>query len=52
MNDNYVGIVMSNGEALVSGLCIPSFYKALLFSGQTNAKRAALGQFCLCLKGQ
>jgi len=43
---NFVGIAMSNGEALVSGLCIPSFYKALTFSGETSSsKREALVRY-------
>jgi len=44
-NDNLTGILMSNGESLVSGLCIPSFYKALTFSGETNRKRDALVRY-------
>jgi len=42
---NLVGVGMSNGEALVSGLCIPSFFKALTFSGETNVKKNALYRY-------
>jgi len=42
---NLIGVIMSNGEALVSGLCIPSFFKALTFSGETNKKRNALYRY-------
>eukprot|EP00088_Acartia_fossae_P027484 TRINITY_DN2823_c0_g1_i1.p1 TRINITY_DN2823_c0_g1~~TRINITY_DN2823_c0_g1_i1.p1 ORF type:complete len:369 (-),score=34.71 TRINITY_DN2823_c0_g1_i1:122-1228(-) len=45
VNKNLVGVGMSNGEALVSGLCIPSFFNALTFSGETNAKRRALYRY-------
>lgn len=44
-HSNLTGILMSNGESLVSGLCIPSFYKALTFSGDTNRKRDALVRY-------
>jgi hypothetical protein len=39
---NLLGIVASNGEALVMGLAVPSFYRILAFSGQTSRKRDAL----------
>jgi len=38
-HDNMVGILASNGEALIMGLCIPSFYKALAFTGVTTQNR-------------
>lgn len=42
---NLLGVVASNGEALVMGLAIPSFYRVLAFSGQTNRKREALARY-------
>ena len=45
VNTNLVGVGMSNGEALVSGLCIPSFFKALTFSGETNSRRNAICKY-------
>ena len=41
---NLLGVVASNGEALVMGLAIPSFYRVLAFSGQTSRKREALAR--------
>jgi len=38
---NTLGIIASNGEALVMGLALPSFYKPLAFSGVTSNKRRA-----------
>ena len=37
--ENMVGILASNREALIMGLCIPSFYKALAFTGVTTQNR-------------
>jgi len=45
VSTNLVGVGMSNGEALVSGLCIPSFFKALTFSGETNSRRNAIYRY-------
>lgn len=41
---NLLGVVASNGEALVMGLAIPSFYRVLAFSGQTRRKREAVAR--------
>lgn len=38
---NMVGIMASNGEALVMGLALPTFYKPLAFSGVTSKKKRA-----------
>merc|ERR1719244_896298 len=41
-----VGIMASNGEALIMGLSLPTFYKPLAFSGVTsNTRRAALTRY-------
>ena len=43
---NMVGIMASNGEALIMGLALPTFYKPLAFSGLTsNKKRAAMMRY-------
>ena len=43
---NMVGILASNGEALIMGLALPTFYKPLAFSGVTSKKkRAALMRY-------
>jgi len=40
---NMIGIMASNGEALIMGLALPTFYKPLAFSGVTSGnKRAAI----------
>ena len=36
---NIVGIMASNGEALVMGLALPTFYQPLAFSGVTSGKK-------------
>lgn len=38
---NMVGILASNGEALIMGLALPTFYKPLAFSGVTSKKKRA-----------
>ena len=43
--ENITSIMISSGEALILGLCVPNFYRPLVMSGKSHRKEIAMSRY-------